>query len=370
MGFASSHLVAPQVARERLLGLRVLGALAAVCLLAPGCRSCAGGERRPDAALPSSRDLPETACRPIEIPEAGGADGGAGHSASFVIKTLRFGQIDDGLDLDCVDTPAGCRDDFCREGPEDGSRGQDNRLGVLAHRISTMAGSDLQAEMTQATDSGEHPLVLRVIGATSFRDGHARAVELDFGLDADGDTTDLFSGRGTVRPDPHGPAPQPSRFAPVAIVDGVVTAGPTQDWMPLFWTRGQIATVPVETAYLRFRIATPPRGDQLSEGRITEGLLAGAIGPTALSDAVLDMDARTARVLQRVGPLVRALVKRQSDLDLVPGGATEQVCHHERDCTTGRTCRGGQCIEPADQYDALSFGVSFEAVSVLEPPAP
>ena len=334
-----------------------------VFILATGCRGCEH-DQRVDAG-PDRPEPPE--CRPIAIPEGEIPDGSVGQSTVFVISALRFGQIDDGLDLDCVDTPAGCRDGFCREGPDDGRDGRDNRLGVLARRISEMAGSDLQAEMTQAIESGRHPLVLRVIDATDLRDGRAGRVELDFALDADGDPSDLFTGQGAVRPDPGGPAPGPSRFEPVAIADGVVTAGPTRDWMPLFWTRGQIAAVTVEAAYLRFRIVGPTSGDQPGGRRVTDGLLAGAIAPARLSDAILDMDARTARVLQRIGPLVRALVKRQGDLDLVPGGPTGQACRSDRDCPQGRTCRGERCVEPQEQFDALSFGIAFEAVPVAEP---
>jgi hypothetical protein len=227
-----------------------------------------------------------------------------------------------------------------------------------------MAGSDLQREMTRAIESGRHPLLIRVINATSFEGGRADAVELSFGRDVDDDVELLYSGNGRVRPDPEGPSDRPSRFSPSAIEGGVVVAGPTSDWMPLFWTRGEIAAVPVEAAYLRFRIH--PSGGEGGVGRLTEGLLAGAITPSALSEAVMAMDGRTAKVLQRLGPIVRALVRQQADLDRVPAGPTERRCERSLDCPSGQSCRRDRCDEPPERFDALSFGVRFEAVAVRE----
>ncbi len=328
-----------------------------------GCGTCGG--RSADGADLRPRAEANEPCVPLAVPEVAAPAGAPRSDHLFVVKTLRFGRVDDGLDLDCTDTPEECRSDFCRDGPEDGREGADNRLGPLALRLSDMAGSDLQREMTRAVERGEHPLLLRIIGATGPREGRAEAVELSFGLDADGDPSDLFSGHGRVRPDPEGPSERPSRFEPVAISGGTVVAGPTRDWMPLFWTRGEIAAVPVETSYLRFRLEPDPAGEGL---RVTGGLLAGAIAPGSLSHAVLDMDARTAKVLGRLGPIVRALVRRQADLDLVPGGPTEQTCEEDRGCPSGRSCRGGRCTEPEERFDALSFGVRFEAVAVGDAP--
>ena len=81
------------------------------------------------------------------------------------------------------------------------------------------------------------------------------------------------------------------------------------------------------------------------------------------------MDARTARVLTRLGPVVRALVRSQADLDLVPPGATARGCEDDRGCRAGERCRAGRCHESEGRFDALSFAIRFEAASV-QPLAP
>jgi hypothetical protein len=77
------------------------------------------------------------------------------------------------------------------------------------------------------------------------------------------------------------------------------------------------------------------------------------------------MDGRTAKVLTRLGPLVRALVRQQSDLDLLPPGPTDRRCGGEGDCLTGQSCERDRCVEPIDSLDAISFAISFAAVSVV-----
>lgn len=353
--------------RISLLASTIVAILTAL-IVGSSCRSCQEEPAAHDADA-TGVGSPSRPCRPLEIPDAGAAGSAELQSASFIISSLRFGAVDEGLNLDCVNTPDSCRDSFCRDGPDDGGGGADNRLGMLASRISKMAGTDLQREMTRAIESGEHPLILRLIDATDLRNGRARSVELSFGLDADGERDDLYSGRGEVRLDSNGPSSRPSSFSPVSISDGVVTAGPTRDWMPLFWTRRQIAAVPVVSAYLRFRISEASPGDEAGEMRVEEGMLAGAITPARLSGAILDMDARTAKVIQRASPLVRALIRGQSDLDLVPAGPTEQECEGQADCQAGTSCRSGRCAEPEERFDALSFAVLFEATSVVVVPA-
>ncbi len=336
----------------------------AVALSFAGCQNCTADQENnledqgtsagPCYPLPDLRDA---------SPNSSSTDG----TAAFVITSLRFGDLAAGLNLDCINSPSGCRDDLCREGPDDGAEGVDNRLGPLALRISKLAGSDLQAEMSEAVAREDHPLLLRVTGSTHLADGGATAIELEFGLDADGDPSDLHSGRAKVRSDPAGPSKTPSRFSPVTIRDGVVTAGPGRDWMPLFWTRGQIAAVPVEVAYLRFRVLeAPSQGEPPIGGRIGEGLLAGAIRPANLSKAILDMDRRTAQVLTRLGPVVRALIRQQADLDLVPPGVTTTPCSADRECSPGQHCRDGWCQEPEARHDTISFAIAFSAVSVTE----
>lgn len=340
--------------------------LAVVAALgATGCNGC----ERPDAAAPVEIVRPRRACRPFEtaeVVESGVEASATGDGAAlFVLTELRFGGEDSGLDLDCIDSPDGCTSEICRDAPPDGRGGVDNRLGPLAQKISSVAGSDLQAEMTQAVESGRHPLLLSITGATGFVDGRARAVEVSFGLDADGDPADLTTGRGRVRADPEAPSKRPARFEHVRIRDGVVTAGPSTDWMPLFWTRGHIAAVPVQEAYLRFRVATPPSGTPPTMGRIADGLIAGAISPAHLSRSILDMDGRTAKVLTRLGPLVRALVRQQSDLDLIAAGPTASSCRRDSDCLAGQSCEREQCVEPGETLDAISFAITFAAVSVV-----
>lgn len=332
-------------------------------LVLGGCRGC-GVDDEAVAHTDAAGPRPET-CQPLDIPpDAGPAP--SGPDALFVITSLRFGDEAAGLDLDCIDSPQGCPHDACREAPEDGPEGVDNRLGPLAMRISELAGSDLQREMSRAVKRGDHPLLLRIRRAGDLVDGRAEAVELSFGLPADDDQGDPHSGRVKVRPDPEGPSKRPSRFAPVVLRDGEVVAGPTTDWMPLFWTRGQIAAVPVEAAYIRFHIAEPPSGDPLLDGRIDGGMLAGAIRPQDLSSAILEMDRRTAKVLDRLSPIVRALIRRQADLDLIPGGVTGDSCRESRDCAPGQRCRAGQCFEPEGHLDSLSFGIHFTAASARQ----
>jgi hypothetical protein len=289
--------------------------------------------------------------------------GPSGPDALFVLTALKLGTADDGLDLDCVHAPAGCRTDACRDGPEDGADGVDNVLGPLALKLTKVSGTDLQAEMSQAVREGRHPLLLRVVAPTGLSDGTAEGVEVSFGLDADGDPSDLSSGRGRVRHDSEAPPGRPARFAPVAIRQGVVVAGPVDGWMPLFWTRGQIAAVVVESAVIRFRIAAAPTGTPPLGGAIADGMLAGALVPDDLSRAILDLDARTAKVLRPLGPVVRALVRRQADLDLIPPGRTATPCEGSDACRAGQTCRGGRCVEPGERADAISFAIRFEALS-------
>jgi hypothetical protein len=345
--------------------LLVIHLALATSICAAGCRGCdradesgadaGGGTLRACNPLGANGD-DEAGPMPSEVLEP---------PALFVLTDLRFGSEDAGLDLDCVDSPSGCETDLCREGPTDGSHGVDNRLGPLAKRISSVAGSDLQAEMSQAVDSGRHPLLLSMTGATGYAEGRALAVEISFGLAAEGAAADLRSGRGAVRPDPHGPAPRPARFENVRIHDGIVTAGPSADWMPLFWTRGQIAAVPVQQAYLRFRIAARPVGVPPTRGRIEDGLIAGAMSPGHLSGSILDMDARTAKVLTRLGPFVRALVRQQTDLDVIPPGPTGVPCTRDAECLTGQSCENGRCVEPRESLDAISFAITFAAVSAV-----
>jgi hypothetical protein len=288
----------------------------------------------------------------------------------FVVTKLRFGADGQGMNLDCVETPGQCRDDVCRDGPDDGPSGVDNRLGPLALKLSTLVGSDLQAEMAKQIEAGRHPLLVRVTGATDWRDGGGTAVELSFGLDVDDDPSDLASGQGRVRYDPE-PASRPSRFVPVGLAGGVLRAGPTTDWMPLFWTRGQIAAVPVQRAFLKGMVETPPRGEPALAGRLVSGMIAGAVHATHLAQAILDMDARTARVLRGLAPVVRALVRQQADLDLVPAGLTDRPCRENGDCLSGQRCQAQRCHEPLHHYDSISFALLFEAVSAqaVHPPA-
>lgn len=320
-----------------------------------GCRGCSEA----DSNVPTpSRTEEHRSCEPLGDTLSGDSSGWNEEADLFVITELRFGTDHEGFDLDCVETPSKCSSDFCREGPEDGERGVDNRLGRLARKISTVAGSDLQAEMTEAVESGRHPLLLSIDTTPSTKVGRVSAIELSFGLDADDDPSDLLTGRGVVKGDPNAPSKRPSRFAPVVVRDDLVTAGPSEDWMPLFWTRGQIAAVPVVKAYLQFRIS--------EEGRLQGGVMAGAMSPGDLSGAILDMDARTAKVLTRLGPIVRALVRQQADLDLVVPGSTPRACHEDGECLVGQTCRRERCFEHEQHFDSISFAILFEALRATE----
>ena len=93
---------------------------------------------------------------------------------------------------------------------------------------------------------------------------------------------------------------------------------------------------------------------------------AGSIYPGDLSRAMLDMDARTAKVLGRLGPVVRALVRGQSDLNLIPRGTTERECENNGQCHSAQRCREGRCYEPEEHLDTISFAIQFEAVSAVQ----
>lgn len=329
-----------------------------------GCDACGSGEAARSSS--ESEDSASPPCVPLLVSPPSGGDRSEAVSALFIITKLRFGSEDEGLNLDCVESPSGCDSELCRSAPEDGNEGIDNRLGPLANRLSKISGTDLQREMTRAVESGRHPLLLHVKGASSWRDGSAESVEVSFGLDADDDHSDLHSGRGKVRPDPESPSRGASRFSPVSIESGTLRAGPTSDWMPLFWTRGQIAAVPVHSAYLQLQVTKAPEDDPPINGEIQSGLIAGSLYPGDLSQAILEMDARTAKVLRRLGPIVRALVRQQSDLDLVPPGETDQRCDEDGDCPAGQHCRDDHCFEGEEHLDTISFSILFEAVSAIE----
>lgn len=332
--------------------------LLVLAALSSGCRCCT----EPDESVVDTAPRAERPrdCHPLEDHLSGESTPWNEEANLFVITELRFGTEHEGFDIDCVDTPGECSSEFCREGPDDGERGVDNRLGPLARKISTVAGSDLQAEMTEAVKSGRHPLLVSVDTISASKGGPVSAIDISFGLDADGDPSDLNTGHGLVKRDPDAPSKRPSRFAPVVIRDGLLSAGPTADWMPLFWTRGQIAAVPVVKAYLQFKTS--------DDGHLQDGLMAGAISPGNLSNAILDMDARTAKVLTRLGPIVRALVRQQADLDLVAPGSTGRTCSEDDNCLVGQSCRDEGCFEPDQHFDSISFAILFKAVPATVSP--
>ena len=47
--------------------------------------------------------------------------------------------------------------------------------------------------------------------------------------------------------------------------------------MPLFWTRGQIAAVPVHSAYLQLQVTKAPENTPAINGEIQSGLIAGSL---------------------------------------------------------------------------------------------
>ena len=126
----------------------------------------------------------------------------------------------------------------------------------------------------------------------------------------------------------------------------------------------------MQRAYLTARVETPPQGEPALAGRLVSGMIAGAVHTTHLAQAILDMDARTAGVLRGLAPVVRALVRQQADLDLVPAGPTDRACQGRGDCLAGQRCEGQRCHEPLHHYDSISFALLFEAVSAQEDPLP
>lgn len=294
-------------------------------------------------------------------------DGGDGLEV-FVVNELLFGDEDTGFDIDGVDSPAGCADDFCRDGPTDGVGGVDNRLGPVFDSLAAFVpGFDINMLFEAAILSGNLIILIRMIDVDDWTDDDSVVAYLYTGHDpsavpsaVEGRTYQVNASSLVDGIDIDNPV---SFFGDDGVIaGGVYQGGPSsfQLLLPLGSPDG-LSKVPIDGAYISC---------DASLTGLDNGIIGGAIMLHMLYDAVRQVPA----VVDFIA-MMPAILESQADIDSIPGGTEiagtrctpANVASYDIDgngCgSASYTCSAaGLCVEPTEHYDSISVGMTFSAV--------
>jgi hypothetical protein len=290
-----------------------------------------------------------------------------GEEAVFVMDHLEIGTEEDGFDLDGVDNPAECTDDFCRRGPDDGPGGVDNRLGPILGSIGDFA-PDFDANQSIADAMLEGSLIVL------FR-------MLDVDAWADDGCVGVFTYVGNDPNDPPGIVEDRAYQ-----VDARSLSDPTDIDSPLIsFEGGEIASGTYLGGPSEFQIAFPITEDapplnivitktmlrwEASADGATDGLIGGFVLVHDMLNAIRQIEQAADFI-----PMVPAIMENQADIDNIPGGTeipgtsctAENVATYNVEgegCGSPRyTCSpSGLCVEPEEHYDGISLALTFSAI--------
>lgn len=293
-----------------------------------------------------------------------------GQEAIFVLDSLAVGDANVGIDLDGVTTPSACNDDLCATGPDDGPGGVDNRLGPLLSELGGMVGDslDANASLAQAVSTGQLILLLKMLDVDDWsNDG---CVDLFFytGIDPSSSPTveqgrsyqvdrNSLAGAGTDIDNPMIAFEENG-----AISGGTFRGGPSvfNVSVPLDETGDVMLDITFSGAIARWEASASGARSGVLGGYISVHDLLG--GLTVIPEA------------EDYIAILPAVLRNQADLDVIPAGTEIPGTSCTQDSvgsySDGEGCgspaytcsASGRCVEPADNFDSLSIGISFTAV--------
>lgn len=297
------------------------------------------------------------------------------YEASFVVKKLEIGTIDQGFDLDGVNTQ--CSDGSCIP---DGQNGVDNRLSEILKAIdnATTEDFDANASIAENIQKGDMLIVLRVLdintpqmGSLTGSDSHVE-VKGYMGVDTDDpeNPDDNFSGTEPMDIDSRSlqnssdPESSLIHFGDCNISAGKLKCNPSLFKLDIT-IQDNTLSLDVEKTQLVATIDQSPSKDGNSGaylgGSLKNGVLGGYVPIKNLQNALNQF----ADQLQGIDPgTIQNILVEHADIDATPPGPTDVPCTGNGDCLPWQDCRQNFCFEPADQPDAISLAVVFEAVSV------
>ena len=301
-----------------------------------------------------------------------GDDPSDGATEVFIIDSLRIGDANVGFNLDGVDTPAGCTNDFCRRGPEDGRGGVDNRLGPILADISETIGDDFDANRSieDSLLEGSMLLLIRMRDVDDWSDDSCVSVDFFVGHDPE-DPPTIAAGR-TYQVDSRSLAgSQTDIDDPVISFDrngliegGVFRGGPAAFAFTFPINEETDLSIEISEARLRW---------DASASSITGGVLGGYVTLHDLLGAL-----RNVEQAQSYLSVVSTVMQNQADIDAIAAGeeipgtrcTPENVATYDVDgngCGSRiYTCSAsGRCVEPEEHYDAISLGIQFTAVPAV-----
>jgi hypothetical protein len=302
---------------------------------------------------------------------------GESYEASFVVSKLMIGTINQGFNLDGENTQ--CTDNSCIS---DGDNGVDNRLSAILDAVNNATSEDFDANASiqENIDKGDMLVVLRLLdvnvtqmASVTSSDGQ---VELKgyMGLDTDDpeNPDDNFSKVEPMNVDSRSLNP-PGTDIESTLIDFQscnISAGKLRCEPSLFTLDLEVSGNPLSLRIEQTQIVAvinqsptldPTSGAYLN-GSIIQGIIGGYVPVSYLQEALKEF----ADQLGDISPAtIQQILVEHADIDATPAGSTGVACPNgNSDCLPWQTCRSGICEEPADQPDAISLAVTFEAVSV------
>ena len=293
--------------------------------------------------------------------------------ASFVASRLQLGTVDEGINLDGMNT--WCTDGTCIP---DGLDGVDNQLILLLEALENAANmrSDVNGDLMHEVESGNRLMVFRLTGINIDPMGEIASFDPDvqlkiyYGIDKDdpADPDDNFSGSEPLDVDAASLWDDSNvedaiiDFPNCTIANSILRCGPSTLFFD-FPFLGTVVSLMVIEAHLEAVIEhSPARDDEghYANGRITNGVLGGYCRiidhPVEIMKLSLAAD---------VGSnIIEWIMEQKADIDAIPEGETEFSCSDEDNCMTWQDCRAGSCYEPANKFDSFSVGLVFELTSI------
>ena len=293
---------------------------------------------------------------------------GDGATKSYIMNAVAIGDENVGFDLDDVNTPSGCSNDFCRSGPDDGTGGVDNRLGPILESISDASPQfDVAGFLNKALTAGKMLLLLRLRDVDDWRNDGCVHADFYVGHDTN-DPPAIVEGRtyqvdsASLEP-PGTDIDSPSiAFEGGSIEGGTFRGGPDDFAM----------TIPIEDlgTSLTFAVSEAQIQWSASESAISNGTLGGYI-PIFNLLATMRLIPEAANVLV----VVTTVMENQADVDSIPGGTEIPGTQCTQDnidsydaagngCgSASYTCSpSGRCVEPDDHFDAVSLGITIAGI--------
>ncbi len=280
----------------------------------------------------------------------------------WVVTSLRWGGESEGFDLDDEDTrcDSGCI--------PDATGGVDSRMGCIEDSIEDFLEAIHRGPCTsflcnpQSTlEDGRVTMLIKVREGTVSDGDSCREAAYYNGVDVDANPADNDSGS------------EPLEVAPGSMIEG--GSDLVNDARYAFLSGGEVIETRwwLHSSHAVEIVVTSNEGERSSfaiqmarlwmdQRRDTSrGMLAGFI-------PVEDMAAFMSILAAELGDIdpesAMNLVVNQADGDLVPEGATDDVCTTDGDCPLPwQDCGAdGLCIEPAGRMDAISATLVFEAM--------